>query len=322
MIKQYIIAIATTLLVTAVSYAQPVNKHGQLSVKGTQLVDNKGNALSLRGVSFGWHSFWPRFYNAKTVKWLKDDWNANVVRAAMGIEVGGPGMTYKENPSDAKAKIKAVVDGAIKEGVYVIIDWHSHNINLEEAKAFFAEMSKTYGKYTNILYEVFNEPDDETWPQVKAYSEAIIKVIRKNDPDNIILVGCPHWDQDINLPAADPIKGQTNIMYTLHFYAATHKQELRDRADAAIKTGLPVFVSESAGMEATGDGPLDKAEWQKWIDWMESHKLSWITWSVSDKDETCSMLQKTAASDGKWKESDLKQSGVKTREYLKALNKN
>jgi endoglucanase len=272
-------------------------------------------------MSYGWHSFWPRFYNEQSVKWLKDDWHVNIVRAAMGIETGTKGLTYKDNPADAKAKIKAVVDGAIKENIYVIIDWHSHNINLEEAKAFFDEISKAYGKYPNVIYEVFNEPDYESWAEVKSYSEAIIKVIRKNDPDNVILVGCPHWDQDINLPAADPIKGYENLMYTVHFYAATHKQELRDRTDEAIGKGLPVFISECAGMEATGDGPLDITEWQKWIDWMESRGLSWVTWSVSDKDETCSVLQKSAASTGNWKESDLKESGSKTRDYLRKLNK-
>jgi len=309
------------ILISTVSFAQAVKDHGQLNVKGTQLVDKDGKHVMLRGMSYGWHSFWPRFYNKQTVKWLKDDWNVNIVRAAMGIETGTKGLTYKENPTDSKAKIKAVVDGAISEGIYVIIDWHSHNINLEEAKLFFDEMSKTYGDKPNVIYEIFNEPDEESWADVKAYSEAIIKVIRKNDPDNIILVGCPHWDQDINLPAADPIKGYHNLMYTVHFYAATHKQELRDRTDAAIKKGLPVFVSECAGMEATGDGPLNMAEWQKWIDWMESRSISWVTWSVSDKDETCSVLKKSASSTGKWKESDLKESGIKTREYLKNLNK-
>jgi len=320
MVNQFIIALSS-LLITSCAVSQPVKEHGQLSVKGTQLTDKNGKHVMLRGISFGWHSFWPRFYNEGSVKWLKDDWNANVVRAAMGIETGSPGMTYKDNPADAKAKITAVADAAIKEGIYVIIDWHSHNVNLAEAKVFFAEMSKKYAKYPNVIYEVFNEPDEETWPQVKAYSEEIIKVIRKNDLNNIILVGCPHWDQDINLPAADPIKGFNNLMYTVHFYAATHKQELRDRTDAAIAKGLPVFISESAGMEATGDGPLNPAEWQNWIDWMEARGLSWITWSVSDKDETCSMLQKSAASNGNWKESDLKESGTKTRAYLKALNK-
>lgn len=309
----------TALLFSLACFAQ-VKEHGQLSVKGTQLIDQNGKHIALRGMSYGWSSFWPRFYNAKTVKWLKGDWNVNVVRAAMGVEIGSKGKSYKENPAFATQCVTDVVDGAIKSDIYVIIDWHSHSINLEEAKVFFNEMSKKYGKYPNVIYEVFNEPDEETWPQVKAYSEEVIKVIRKNDPDNIILVGCPHWDQDINLPAADPIKEYTNLMYTVHFYAATHKQYLRDRTDEAIKAGLPVFISECAGMEATGDGPLDIAEWQNWIDWMEARGLSWVTWSVSDKDETCSVLYPTASSDGKWKDSDLKESGKRTREYLRKLN--
>ena len=320
MVQRFKIAIAAVLL-SATCFAQPVKEHGQLSVKGTQLTDSNGKHVMLRGMSFGWSSFWPRFYNAGAVKWLKEDWNANVVRAAMGVEVGDDGKTYKDNPEFAKKCVTNVVDAAIKEGIYVIIDWHSHNINLKQSKAFFDEMSKKYGNSPNVIYEIFNEPDEETWPKVKAYSEEIIKVIRKNDPDNIILVGCPHWDQDINLPANDPIKEYDNLMYTVHFYAATHKQELRDRTDEALKKGLPVFVSECAGMEATGDGPLDYKEWQLWIDWMEERGLSWITWSVSDKDETCSVLKKSAASDGNWKESNLKESGIKTRSYLKTLNK-
>jgi endoglucanase len=310
--------VLSLLLVFSISNAQFVKNHGQLSVLGTQLVDRNNNPIVLRGMSFGWHSMWPRFYNEKAVSWLKTDFNCNVVRAAMGIELGE--WSYIKNPGFSKQKIEAVVNGAIKSDIYVIIDWHSHNINLKEAKEFFAEVSKKYAKYPNIIYEIFNEPDYETWSEVKAYSEEVIKVIRENDPDNIILVGSPHWDQDVDLPAADPIKGFDNIMYTMHFYAATHGKELRDRTDEAIKSGLPIFISESAGMEASGDGSLDIKAWQEYIDWMEARKLSWITWSVSDKDETCSILKKAATSEGKWKEEDLKESGIKVREFLRKYN--
>ncbi len=297
--------------------AQPVKKHGALRVEGTKLVDKNGKTVVLRGVSYGWHNWWPRFYNAGTVKWLHDDWKCTVVRAAMGVE---PDKGYIKDSAGSVASIKAVVDGAIKEGIYVIIDWHSHNIKLNEAKAFFTMMATKYGKQPNVIYELFNEPDYETWPEVKAYSEELIKTIRAIDPDNIILVGSPKWDQDIELPAADPIKGFSNLMYTVHFYAATHKQWLRDKTGEAIKKGLPIFISECAGMEATGNGPLNIEEWNKWIEWMETNQLSWITWSVSDKDETCSVLKTTASSDGGWKETDLKESGIKTREYLRKYN--
>lgn len=294
---------------------QPVKIHGRLKVEGTQLQDEHGRPYALHGMSFGWSCFWPRFYTAGTVDWLYKDWNCSVLRAAMGVEPKGG---YKDNPAASEALVGAVVDGAIQSGIYVIIDWHSHHVNLEEAKGFFGEMAAKYGKYPNIIYELFNEPAEADWPQVKAYAEAVIKVIRERDPDNIILVGCPKWDQEIQLPAADPIKGYKNIMYTMHFYAGTHKQWLRDRTDAAIKAGLPVFISESAGMEASGDGPIDYKEWQLYVDWINKNNLSWITWSVSDKNETCSVLNPSASSTGHWKDSDLKESGIKAREYLRA----
>ncbi|HVG40013.1 MAG TPA: glycoside hydrolase family 5 protein [Chitinophagaceae bacterium] len=297
--------------------AQPVKEHGQLSVRGTQLTDKKGKAIVLRGMSFGWHNFWPRFYNAGAVSWLYKDWKCSVVRAAMGIEPAGG---YLKDTAGAKKKIKAVVDAAIQQGIYVIIDWHSHNINLAEAKAFFTEMARAYGMHPNVIYELFNEPDEESWSDVKAYSKEIINTIRAIDPDNIILVGNPHWDQDIHLVANDPLTGFTNIMYTVHYYAATHKQDLRDRCTAALKKGIPIFISESAGMEASGNGPINEAEWKAWIDWSEKYKISWITWSVSDKGETCSVLKKGAKAEGAWEEKDLKESGIKARAYLRTYN--
>lgn len=309
--------IISTLLFTLLMFslqAQPVQRHGQLQVKGLQLSGADGEPVVLRGMSLGWHNWWPRFYNKETVQWLARDWMCSVVRAAMGVE---PDQGYLKDPEGSKQLMKNVVEAAIEEGIYVIIDWHSHNIKLEEAKKFFHEMASLYGSHPNVIYEIFNEPDEESWPAVKLYSEELIQAIRAVDPDNIILVGSPHWDQDLHLVADDPLKGYSNIMYTLHFYAATHGQHLRDRGEYALKKGIPLFISESAGMEATGDGALNDAEWQRWIDWAEKNKISWITWSVSDKDETCSVLKKTAGSKGGWKEKDLKESGIKTRLLLR-----
>jgi endoglucanase len=264
-------------------------------------------------MSLGWHCFWPRFYNAGAVHELASKWHATVIRAAMGIEPTGG---YLKDPEGSLKLMKEVINACIKENIYVIIDWHDHNIHLNESKLFFEKMAKDFGKYPNVIYEVYNEPDYESWAEVKAYSEEVIKTIRTQDPDNIILVGSPHWDQDINLPAGDPIKGYDNLMYTMHFYAGTHKKWLRDRTDEAIAKGLPVFVSECAGMEASGDGPIDLAESKNYFDWMDAKGLSWAVWSVSDKNESCSVLKPSAASNGNWKEEDIKEWGKMAMEYL------
>jgi endoglucanase len=312
-------AVLFFVMLAAISMqAQPVKEHGQLHVQATQLADAKGNAIALHGMSFGWHNLWPRFYNAGAVHEVVSNWNCTVVRASMGVELNDKG--YLKSPEESVRLMRNVIDACIKEGVYVIIDWHDHNLHLSEAKKFFTEMAQLYGQRENVIYELFNEPDYETWPQVKEYSEELIKAIRAVDADNIILVGSPHWDQDIHLPAADPIKGFENIMYTMHFYAGTHKKWLRDRTDDALKCGLPVFVSECAGMDASGDGPIDYAEWQLYVDWMNDHKLSWVAWSVSDKKETCSVLEPVAGSEGNWKESDIKPWGVEAKKTLLQFN--
>ena len=204
----------------------------------------------------------------------------------------------------------------------MIIDFHSHDIKLNEAKQFFGEMAAAYGRYPNVIYEIFNEPDYESWDSVKLYSNEVITIIRKIDPDNLILVGSPHWDQDINLVADSPLTGFNNIMYTMHFYAGTHKQQLRGRCDYALSKGISIFISECAGMEATGDGPINYEEWNKWIDWAEKNKISWVTWSLSDKDETCSVLKAGVDSSGNWKAKDLKESGIKARELIRKYNLN
>lgn len=315
-LKNLLLTASIVLIANVFVNAQPVKTNGKLSVKGTFIVNEKGEPVVLRGVSYGWHNWWPRFYTQESVKWLADDWKCTVVRAAMGV---GPQGSYNDKKEWSKEKISAVVDGAIASGIYVIIDWHSHEIHTQEAVAFFAEMAAKYGKYPNVIYEVFNEPVKQSWADVKNYSVEVIKAIREKDPDNIILVGSPHWDQDIHLVADAPITGFSNLMYTVHFYAATHKKELRDKSEYALKKGIPVFVSECAGMKADGNSAIDYQSWNEWIDWMEANKISWVTWSVADKNETCSMLKTSAGDSGNWKEEDLKESGIKTREKLRGF---
>jgi len=296
----------------------PVQSLGQLQVKGRYLCSEKGDTVTLRGVSYGWHNLWPRFYNAQTVKWLKNDWKCSVLRAAMGVYLED---NYLNNPEFALGCIEPVVQASIEEGVYVIIDWHAHDFYPQEAKDFFGAMARKYGKHPNVIYEIFNEPTHEHfWPEIKAYSEEVIAEIRKYDPDNLILVGTPSWDQHVDIAAADPIKGYNNIMYTFHFYAASHKDEHRARLTKALGMGLPVFVTECAGMEHTGNGYLNVEEWKNWVEYMERNRISWVNWSISNKNETCSMILPRGSYEGGWDTGVLRPSGIQSREFIRLYN--
>lgn len=294
-----------------------VDKHGQLKVVGTTLMDQNNQPIHLQGVSLGWHNWWPRFYNMETINWLNSDWNCNLVRAAIGVEPNG---AYLDNPGLALERLYTVIDAAIKKGMYVIVDWHAHEMHTAEAKDFFVKVATKYKAHPNLLYEIYNEPIDDSWQDLKGYAQEIITAIREIDEDGIVLIGCPHWDQDIHIVADDPLMGFDNIMYTVHFYAATHGEDLRKRTEYALSKNIPVFISECAGMEATGDGPIDHAEWHTWYTWMRQHQLSWVAWSIADKNETCSMIKDSASPVSIWKESDLKEWGKLIRNTLREKN--
>jgi len=212
--------------------AQPVKENGQLKVFGHKLLNEKNEKIVLKGVSLGWHNWWPRFYNKKIVTWLRDEWNCNVIRLAMGVE---PNNGYLKNREWSTSLIEDIINSAIENDIYVIVDWHSHNIYTDEAINFFTYIAKKYGDYPHIIYEIFNEPERISWNEVKEYSNKVICEIRKYDKDNIILVGNPHWDQDIHVVADDPVIGYENLMYTVHFYAGSHKNFLRERIEYALK---------------------------------------------------------------------------------------
>lgn len=286
-----------------------VNTVQKLSVSGSQLVGEDGQPVVLHGISYGWHQIWPRFWNKESCTYFVKEWGADVIRASLGVsrpfneEMNN---SYLQDPALGLRCLFEVVDAAIANNAYVIIDWHSHDVFEEDAIKFFRQMAIKYRGVPNVIYELFNEPDYESWEEVKIYSKKVIKVIREIEPEAVILVGCPHWDQDIDKVAKDPITGEKNIMYTMHFYAATHGPWLRERTDAAIAKGIPVFVSECAGMEASGDGPIDTEAWKAYVDWMQERKLSWCAWSVADKVESCSMLVPGASATGYWTEDELK----------------
>lgn len=311
------ITAALALCCAATTAAQtPVERHGQLRVEGTQLVDSKGAPVQLRGVSMGWHNMWPRFYNQGTVDRLTGDWGADLVRCSVGVAHLDSGFDC--DSVAAYAVVDSIVQGAVRNGAYVLVDFHSHPNKLADAKRFFTHVAGKYGHLPNIMYEIWNEPTEVPWSECKAYAEELIPVIRALDPDGIVVVPTPRWDQEVDKAADDPIAGVPGLLYSLHYYAATHTGWLRDKAQYALDKGLPLIMSECASMLHTGDGVVDTKEWDEWMRFADEKGISWAAWSISDKDETCSMLRPSAASDGReWRDSDLKPWAVLVKHYLR-----
>lgn len=310
---------------------EPETGSAKLQVIGTKLCDASGNPIQLRGISTHGLSWFPQYVNEALVKEFHDSWNMNVFRLALytaeynGYCTGG-------NRDDLKNLVKNGVKYASENGMYVIIDWHvlnddgngmhaNPNIYKEQAIAFFKEMSALYKDNPYVIYEICNEPNGSTtWADIKAYANEVIPVIKANNPDAVIIVGTPTWSQEVDKAVADPISGYSNIMYALHFYAATHTQWLRDRMTNALNAGLPIFVSEFGICDASGNGGINYAEAESWVKVMNENQMSYVMWNLSNKNETSSVIRSSVTKTNGFAEEDLSESGRWLRGILKGNN--
>lgn len=291
----------------------PVSNHGALSVKGTNIVDKNGKVFQLKGVSTHGINWFPDYVNKEAFSDLSK-YGVNAIRLAM-YTVDYNGYCSGGNQADLEAIIDRGVQACTDLGMYVIVDWHilndlDPNVNKDSAKTFFDKMSKKYAENDNVIYEICNEPNGGTsWESVKSYAEEIIPIIRKNDKDALIIVGTPNWSQDVDIASKNPITGQENILYAVHFYASTHKDNIRGKVETAIGNGLPVIVSESSICEASGNGSINYDEGQKWMDLIAKYNLSCFAWSLGNKDETSSFLKASVSKTNGFTKEDFSETG-------------
>lgn len=287
--------------------------NGKLHVDGTKLCDEKGNPVQLRGVSTHGLSWFPDYVNEESFATLKS-WGANVVRLAMYTYENGGYCT----DGDQKALEELIRNGvkyAEKQDMYVIVDWHvlnegNPNTYSAQAKTFFEKMSEEFADKNNVIYEICNEPcKGANWDDVKFYASEVIPSIRDNDKDAVIIVGTPNWSQDVDVAAADPIAEYDNIMYALHFYAGTHKEELQSKMQKALDQKLPIFVSEFGICDASGNGANDIESANKWISLLDSNGISYVCWNLSNKNESSALLLSTCTKTSGFAAEDLSEEG-------------
>ncbi len=258
--------------------------NGYLHVEGTQLVDENNEPVILKGISSHGLTWYPDFIDEKLFADLSEQWDCNLIRLAAYSSEYCKG--YRQQTMDVLFR---GIEAAIQADMYVLVDWHSMvdedpNAFLEQADDFFSAVIDRYGTYPNLIYECCNEPGGD-WSVIRNYCEEIIPVIREKDPDALIIIGTANYCQDLYYPSMEPVEFD-NVMYSAHFYTASHGKELREQIEKAIGKGLPVFISECGLSEASGDGRTDFISAAQWFTFVANENLSYAIWSLSDKDET------------------------------------
>lgn len=306
-------ALVMSLAIASFGRIGPVSQYGQLQAGksgGQGRIFGSCSAYSSTPVQVkGMSLFWSideaaaQFWTKTTIDGLVQKHGIQLIRAAMGVDENWGAGNYFSSTTYYAGLMDEVVQAAIDNDIYVIIDYHSHKANYDvaSAKSFFSRMAEKWGGYDNVIFEIFNEPycqrdaSDEciksggndvmiTWSQVKTYANQVISTIRQYS-DNLVIVGTPSWDQHpedaINNEVTD---SKHNTAYALHYYASSHGTWLQSNGTKAINAGLPLFVSEWGTIYASGRGEVGTAN-GSWQTWMNNNYLSSANWSVANKYE-------------------------------------
>jgi len=293
----------------------PYGTHGELSVTDSQLTDSSGELFQLRGVSTMNLAWGAEFINKETFRTLRDNWNINTIRFAV-YPTGDSGYCSLDD-SGRLAYEELLVNGvkdASELGLYVIIDWHTltegdPSLSKDTAISFFQNLSWQLKDYGNVLYEICSTPNSVSWESVSAYAVDVIDAIRTNAPDSIIIVGTPNWSQDLEAAALAPIS-RDNLLYSLQFYAASNGMELREAAQLAIQSDLPLIVTQFALNDSYGSSEIDIEQGDFWLTFLEQHRIGYVLWNLSASADNASLLVSDCTALSDWTDADLSETAL------------
>lgn len=294
----------------------PFDKHGKLHVSGTQLTDSHGQATILQGISthgLQWDNLGD-YVNETALSNLRDEWGADLIRLAGYVTQNG--YTVSETGRQRiDTYIQKGVSLANKLGMYAMIDWHIHAENPMDTKSaaisFFDTYSRKYADDDHVIYEICNEPSDLPWSTIKSYAQDVVSTIRANDPDGIIVVGTGNWSQNVDqIQSGGGMLDASNIMYSFHFYAATHGQNFRDKVTTAHNQGIPIYVTEFGTCTADGQSNISPEDTKEWLDFLRGYGISYSAWSLCNKNEAASLISPASSKTSGWTGDDLAGSGA------------
>jgi uncharacterized protein (TIGR01370 family) len=230
-----------------------------LRVEGTKLLAKDGQEVRLRGVSIADPHPLGAEFKRDHFELLARGWRANCIRIPVH-----PG-TWKSKGAAAYDKLLDDAIGWCREfGLWTIVDYHGignprtgkaqkdkpeYDSSMDLARQFWRHVAGRYGNRPGVLYEVFNEPMQITWAELKPLAAELVSIVREGAPDSVVIVPSPDYSYDLRGAAADPLEAK-NLLYSWHAYPVRGTSWDPYLAEARKK--LAIFATEW-GFDLNGD---------------------------------------------------------------------
>jgi len=274
-----------------------------LHVEGRDIVNSAGQKVILQGAAVAYLK-----YSADRGKpVLKRDlamikaWGGNVVRIPVTpgdfISVG------------AEAYLSSYVDDIVRWagelGLYAVVSWKAHGdpwrqeaavgvythlkATVEGSLGPLSDISRRYSACDWVLYSVWNENPAMSWSRFRQAMVELVDVVRRNDPDALVLVPGTHIATKLKPIVADPIPSN-NVIYVSDIYQGSWygKPWWRDEAVYLLESGYPLMIGEwGFGYSEVGGVHTSTPEdfGRPFLNFCEEHAISWTAWQWTHRFE-------------------------------------
>lgn len=235
----------------------------QLHVEGNHIKDAHGNIVDLHGAALIDMKFLKR--DRRGPKFMIDlltdasrGWHANLLKLVVFPD------NYLLDPAGyVNNYLQPAIDLCVNKRVYCIIDWqyvtNPYDVT-NQTWRFWTDMATRYKDNPYIMFEMFSEPvppengtQQLIWDTWKNWAQDVVNAIRAIAPDNIILVGGPHYSGWLGGAVTNPIQGR-NIGYAAHMYPGSYHPDATGANQpnpigwqlniGVVADRYPVFASE------------------------------------------------------------------------------
>lgn len=233
-------------------------------------------------------------------------WHANAVRIPLNEDcwLGIDGA--RTSATEYRMAIEAYVDLLEAHGLYAILDlhwaapgrWRATSQwpmpDASHAVSFWRSMGRTFKGNRGVLFDLFNEPYDTSWPCWRdgcvlthddgatpvryraAGMQQLVDAVRSTGADTPLLLGGLHWSSDESgWLAYEPHDPDHQLVVSFHTYNFSDCSSLAcwDATIAPLAKHVPVVTGEFGESGCTDVYAL------RYMAWADAHGVSYLGWA-------------------------------------------